>query len=272
MLRLAASAVAMFVGITLGVLIGVLPGLGGANGVAILLPLTFTMDPTSAIVMLSCIYWGALFGGAITSVLFNIPGEPWSVATTFDGHPMAQKGQAGEALTAADCILSLGSRLGDTLTAGYELMNPRAQGRRIIHVYPDPDEIGHLWRADPGIAACPRTVLAALAGTEAACATGGTTPLPPAAFPEEMFAALAGALLLVLSPQAQAGDAAPSGAQTRVVVVSAGDTLWSLAQEADPESDPRAAVERIVDLNDLQDSAVRPGQRLVVPQPETAAP
>ena len=78
-----------------------LPGLGGANGVAILLPLTFTMPPTSAIIMLSCIYWGALFGGAITSILFNIPGEPWSVATTFDGHPMAQQGRADEALTAA---------------------------------------------------------------------------------------------------------------------------------------------------------------------------
>ena len=91
----------MFVGIILGVLIGVLPGLGGANGVAILLPLTFTMSPTSAIIMLSCIYWGALFGGAITSILFNIPGEPWSVATTFDGYPMAQQGRAGEALTTA---------------------------------------------------------------------------------------------------------------------------------------------------------------------------
>jgi putative tricarboxylic transport membrane protein len=91
----------MIVGIVLGVIIGVLPGLGGANGVAILLPLTFSMSPTSAVIMLSCIYGGALFGGAITSVLFNIPGEPWSVATTFDGHPMAQKGQAGEALTAA---------------------------------------------------------------------------------------------------------------------------------------------------------------------------
>jgi putative tricarboxylic transport membrane protein len=91
----------MFVGIILGVVIGVLPGLGGANGVAILLPLTFSMSPTSAIIMLSCIYWGALFGGAITSVLFNIPGEPWSVATTFDGYPMAQQGRAGEALTAA---------------------------------------------------------------------------------------------------------------------------------------------------------------------------
>src|SRR5438876_11041331 len=96
----------MFVGIVLGVIIGVLPGLGGANGVAILLPLTFSMaqspgGTTSAIIMLSCIYWGALFGGAITSILFNIPGEPWSVATTFDGHPMAQKGRAGTALTTA---------------------------------------------------------------------------------------------------------------------------------------------------------------------------
>jgi putative tricarboxylic transport membrane protein len=91
----------MLVGVTLGVIIGVLPGLGGANGIAILLPLTFTMPPTSAIIMLSCIYWGALFGGAITSILFNIPGEPWSVATTFDGYPMARNGKAGEALTAA---------------------------------------------------------------------------------------------------------------------------------------------------------------------------
>ena len=91
----------MLIGITLGVLIGVLPGLGGANGIAILLPLTFSMNPTSAIIMLSCIYWGALFGGAITSILFNIPGEPWSVATTFDGYPMAQQGKAAQALTAA---------------------------------------------------------------------------------------------------------------------------------------------------------------------------
>ncbi len=89
------------VGIILGTIIGVLPGLGGANGVAILLPVTFVMPHTSAIILLSCIYWGALFGGAITSILFNIPGEPWSVATTFDGHPMAKKGMGGQALTAA---------------------------------------------------------------------------------------------------------------------------------------------------------------------------
>ncbi|MBL8384448.1 MAG: tripartite tricarboxylate transporter permease [Burkholderiales bacterium] len=100
------NLVLMFVGVVLGVLIGVLPGLGGANGVAILLPLTFTMaqtpgGTTSAIILLSCIYWGALFGGAITSILFNIPGEPWSVATTFDGYPLAQQGRAGNALAAA---------------------------------------------------------------------------------------------------------------------------------------------------------------------------
>lgn len=91
----------MVVGVLLGIVVGVLPGLGGPNGVAILLPLTFGMDPTSAIILLSSIYWGALFGGAITSILFNIPGEAWSVATTFDGYPLAQQGRAGEALTAA---------------------------------------------------------------------------------------------------------------------------------------------------------------------------
>jgi putative tricarboxylic transport membrane protein len=116
----------MFVGIILGVLIGVLPGLGGANGVAILLPLTFTMSPTSAIIMLSCIYWGALFGGAITSILFNIPGEPWSVATTFDGYPMAQQGNAGAALTTAFTSSFVGR-----LHRGGDDHFPRAAGREV---------------------------------------------------------------------------------------------------------------------------------------------
>ena len=106
----------MFTGVILGVIIGVLPGLGGANGVAILLPLTFSMaqtpeGQTSAIILLSCIYWGALFGGAITSILFNIPGEPWSVATTFDGYPLAQQGKAGQALTAAFTSSFIGALL-----------------------------------------------------------------------------------------------------------------------------------------------------------------
>jgi len=89
------------IGLVLGTAIGVLPGLGGTNGVALLLPLTFTLTPTAAIILLASVYWGAIFGGAITSILFNIPGEPWSVATTFDGHPLAKQGKPGVALTAA---------------------------------------------------------------------------------------------------------------------------------------------------------------------------
>ena len=69
----------------------------------------------------------------------------------------------GQALQHADCILSLGARLGDTLSAGFTLMDPADQQKRIIHVYPDPDEIGHLWRADPAIVACPGAMLRALA-------------------------------------------------------------------------------------------------------------
>src|SRR4026208_213001 len=107
----------MFVGIILGVIIGGWPGLGGANGVAILLPLTFSMaqspgGTTSAIILLSCIYWGALFGGALTSLLFPSPGEPWSVATTFDGYPLAQQGRAGNALTAAFTSSFIGALVG----------------------------------------------------------------------------------------------------------------------------------------------------------------
>src|SRR5438874_13699214 len=82
----------MMVGLVLGIFVGVLPGLGGTNGVAILLPLTFTMDPTSDIVMLSCLYWGALFGGAITSILVIIRGEAWSAATAVDRYPVAHRG------------------------------------------------------------------------------------------------------------------------------------------------------------------------------------
>jgi len=88
-------------GVLLGILVGVLPGLGAPNGVTLLLPLTFTMEPVSAIILLSSMYWGALFGGSTTSILFNIPGEPSSVATTFDGYPMAKNGRATEALATA---------------------------------------------------------------------------------------------------------------------------------------------------------------------------
>src|SRR6266511_3564686 len=85
------------IGCFLGLVIGVLPGLGGTSGVAILLPITVFIantgpgGATSAVIFLAGIYWGALFGGVITSILFNIPGEPWSVVLLFDGFPLAKK-------------------------------------------------------------------------------------------------------------------------------------------------------------------------------------
>ena len=104
--------VLMAAGVLLGILVGVLPGLGAPNGVSLILPLTFTMDPVSAIILLTSMYWGALFGGSTTSILFNIPGEPSSVATTFDGYPMAQQGRATQALTMAFTSAGLGALFG----------------------------------------------------------------------------------------------------------------------------------------------------------------
>ncbi len=102
----------MVMGVLLGILVGVLPGLGAPNGVSLLLPLTFSMDPVSAIILLTSMYWGALFGGSTTSILFNIPGEPSSVATTFDGYPMAQNGRATEALSLAFTSAGTGALFG----------------------------------------------------------------------------------------------------------------------------------------------------------------
>ena len=97
-----------FAGCTLGTLIGVLPGLGPAAGTAILIPLTFKLDPTGAIIMLSAIYYGAMYGGTITSVLINVPGEAASVVTCLDGYQMARKGRGGAALA----IAAIGSFVG----------------------------------------------------------------------------------------------------------------------------------------------------------------
>src|SRR4051812_8707114 len=102
----------MLVGVLLGILVGVLPGLGAPNGVTLLMPLTFNMNPVSAIILLTSMYWGALFGGSTTSILFNIPGEPSSVATTFDGHPMAKQGKAVEALSLAFLSAGFGALVG----------------------------------------------------------------------------------------------------------------------------------------------------------------
>lgn len=87
-----------FVGVLLGTVIGVLPGLGSTTGVAILLPLTLDFEPVSALIMLAGIYYGAQYGGTITSVLISTPGEAATVVTTIDGYQMARRGRAGAAL------------------------------------------------------------------------------------------------------------------------------------------------------------------------------
>src|SRR3954470_7323093 len=97
-----------FAGCMLGTLIGLLPGLGPAAGTAILIPLTFSLDATGAIIMLCAIYYGAMYGGTITSVLINVPGEAASVITCIDGHQMARQGRAGAALA----IAAVGSFIG----------------------------------------------------------------------------------------------------------------------------------------------------------------
>ena len=88
-------------GVTVGTLIGALPGIGPVSGVALLLPLTFGMEPVSGIIMLASLYAGSMYGGTITSVLINTPGESASVVTCIDGYQMALQGRAGPALGVA---------------------------------------------------------------------------------------------------------------------------------------------------------------------------
>src|ERR671916_92951 len=90
-----------FVGCVVGTLVGVLPGVGPLAGISLLLPATYGMNPTSAIVLLAGIYYGAMYGGSTTSILMRIPGEAASVMTCIDGYAMTQKGRAGAALAIA---------------------------------------------------------------------------------------------------------------------------------------------------------------------------
>ena len=98
------------IGVLLGTAVGVLPGLGPAVAISLLLPLTFGMEPISAFIMFGGIYYGAMYGGAMTAILVNTPGCSSSVITTFDGHPLAKKGRAGTALLTA----IIGSFIGGT--------------------------------------------------------------------------------------------------------------------------------------------------------------
>jgi putative tricarboxylic transport membrane protein len=110
-----------FIGCFWGSIVGVLPGLGPLAGMALLLPLTYTLDPTGALIMLSGIFYGAMYGGSTTSILMRIPGEAASVVTCIDGYEMAKKGRAGAALT----IAAAGSFVGGVLSViGLMLLAP----------------------------------------------------------------------------------------------------------------------------------------------------
>jgi len=99
------------IGCLLGTLLGVLPGIGSTAGTAILIPITFVLEPTPAIIMLAAIYYGAMYGGTITSVLVNTPGEASAAITCIEGYQMAKRGRAGAAL----CIAAIGSFIGGTV-------------------------------------------------------------------------------------------------------------------------------------------------------------
>src|SRR5687768_8522448 len=99
-------------GVTLGTAVGVLPGIGPALTVAVLLPVTFNLEPTSAFIMFAGIYYGAMYGGSTTSILLNTPGETGSIATAIDGHMMAKQGRGAAALTTA----AVGSFVAGTLS------------------------------------------------------------------------------------------------------------------------------------------------------------
>ncbi len=106
------NLILILIGVTLGLFIGMMPGLGSVNGVAILLPITFLVPPASAIIFLAAIYYGAMYGGAISSITLGIPGASTAVATTFDGRPLAMQGRASLALVTA----AIASFIGGTVS------------------------------------------------------------------------------------------------------------------------------------------------------------
>jgi putative tricarboxylic transport membrane protein len=120
------------IGCLVGTLIGVLPGIGPVAGVALLIPLTLNLEPTSAIIMLAAIFYGTAYGGTITSVLLNTPGEAASAITTLDGYQMTKQGRAGPALT----IAALGSFVGGTVATILLVLAARPLGSLGLKVGP----------------------------------------------------------------------------------------------------------------------------------------
>ncbi|MGB9591841.1 MAG: tripartite tricarboxylate transporter permease, partial [Candidatus Kryptoniota bacterium] len=102
----------VFIGGTLGTIIGMLPGLGPATGVAILIPITFGMNPATALITMAAVYYGAMFGGSRASIMINTPGDASAIVSCFDGYPMTRQGKAGTALAISAIASFIGGMIG----------------------------------------------------------------------------------------------------------------------------------------------------------------
>ena len=107
------NLIMVMIGCFAGTIIGMLPGLGPMTAIALMIPITYGFDPATGLILMAGVYYGAVFGGSTSSILINAPGVPGTVATSFDGYPMAQQGKAGKALA----IAAYSSFAGGTISA-----------------------------------------------------------------------------------------------------------------------------------------------------------
>ena len=133
----------VFIGGLLGTIIGMLPGLGPATGVAILIPITYNMNPATALITMCAVYYGAMFGGSRASIMINTPGDASAIVSCFDGYPMTKNGRAGEAL-AISATPPLSAASSDDLPR----LSDRTCGRDGAEVRPRREVLPHAVRAD----------------------------------------------------------------------------------------------------------------------------
>ena len=117
----------VMIGCFAGTIIGMLPGLGPMTAIALMIPITYGFEPATGLILMAGVYYGAVFGGSTSSILINAPGVPGTVATSFDGYPMAQQGKAGKALA----IAAYSSFAGGTISAIFLLFF----GREKMEIY-----------------------------------------------------------------------------------------------------------------------------------------
>jgi len=122
----------VFVGVFAGTIIGMLPGLGPISALALMIPLTFAMEPSSGLILMAGVYYGAIFGGSTSSILLNAPGVAGTVATAFDGYPMARQGQAGKALA----IAAYASFIGGTISVVFLMLVAPVLGKLAVSFGP----------------------------------------------------------------------------------------------------------------------------------------